>query len=167
MPSKPIKLPEGLLSNELLAQPAGDNLKIYTGSCQCGAVAFAVRTPPLSQVSVREDNCSICVRRAATSIYPTRDKLVIVGEDRTTMYGFGRAYNRTPFCATCGVACYVVLVGPPREIYDGLPAERRAAVERMRWIRPLYVRAMEGVEWDEITVERSDEGTEGYVVPEE
>lgn len=48
-----------------------------------------------------------------------------------------------------------------------MPEEKKAFVDRMRRIQPLYVRAMNGVEWDEIRIERSDEGTQGYDVPDE
>lgn len=58
---QPIKLPEALhRAKETLKLE--DNEKLYTGSCQCGAVAFAVKTAPLSEIEVKEDNCSICVR---------------------------------------------------------------------------------------------------------
>lgn len=40
----------------------GEDRKIYTGSCYCGAVLLAVRTDPLPSVEVKEDNCSICRR---------------------------------------------------------------------------------------------------------
>lgn len=164
---KPIELPQALVNSQPPAQLEGDNSKVYTGSCQCGAVAFAVRTPPLSQVEIKEDNCSICVRRAAISIYPDRDQVVLVGEDNTTTYDFGRKFNQDHFCMTCGVACYKTPVGPPQAVVDMLPEDKKAYVEKIRRIRPLFVRAMNEVEWDEITIQRTDEGTEGYVVSDQ
>lgn len=50
---------------------------------------------------------------------------------------------------------------------DKLPEAKRAFVEQQRRIQPLYVRSMNGVEWDEIKIERSDEGTDGYEVFDE
>lgn len=47
------QLPEG---------SSGDNLKLYTGGCHCGAVTLAVKLGPLSEVEIKEDNCSICQR---------------------------------------------------------------------------------------------------------
>ncbi|ROV93466.1 hypothetical protein VPNG_09633 [Cytospora leucostoma] len=167
VPAKPIELPRAISDQLNLAYLERDSKKTYTGSCQCGAVAFAVRTPPLSQVEIKEDNCSICVRRAAISIYPDRDQAVLVGKENTTTYAFGRKFNQAPFCKTCGVACYGVTVGPPQEVIERLPEEKKAFVERLRRIQPLYVRAMNGVEWDEIRIERNDDGTQGYEVPEE
>jgi hypothetical protein len=40
----------------------GEGLKVYTGSCHCGAVTIAVKTKPFPEVEVKEDNCSICQR---------------------------------------------------------------------------------------------------------
>lgn len=164
---KPIDLPKALRDSQPPAQLQGDNVETYTGSCQCGAVAFVVKTPPLSQVEIKEDNCSICVRRAAISIYPDRDQVFLFGEDNTTMYAFGRKFNQNYFCTNCGVACYGLPVGPPQEVVDRMPEDKKAFVEKQRRIRQLSVRAMNGVEWGEIKIDRSDEGTEGYVVPYE
>ncbi|KAJ5647587.1 hypothetical protein N7490_003959 [Penicillium lividum] len=41
---------------------SGDGLKIYTGGCACGVITLAVKTKPLSEVEIKEDNCSICQR---------------------------------------------------------------------------------------------------------
>ncbi len=41
--------------------------KLYTGSCHCGAVTFALKSKPLDDVELKEDNCSICVRVSHTS----------------------------------------------------------------------------------------------------
>jgi hypothetical protein len=160
-------LPEALGKNPPPAQLEGDDIKLYTGSCACGSVAFSVKTPPLAKVEIKEDNCSICRRRAAISIYPDQDQVTVVGKENTTTYAFGRKFNQAPFCKTCGVACYGVPVGPPQEVVDKLPEEKKEFVAKLRRIQPLYVRAMDGVEWDDIHVEQSDEGTEGYVLPDE
>ncbi|KAJ5760113.1 hypothetical protein N7520_007269 [Penicillium odoratum] len=41
---------------------SGDGLKLYTGGCACGVITLAVKTKPLSEVEIKEDNCSICQR---------------------------------------------------------------------------------------------------------
>lgn len=51
------------------AEVPGDNLKLYTGGCYCGAVTLAVKTKPWSEVEIKEDNCSICQR---VSIQPRK-----------------------------------------------------------------------------------------------
>lgn len=106
-------------------------------------------------------------QRAATSIYPDQDQVLLFGKDSTTTYAFGRKFNQTPFCGTCGVAIYAVTVGPPQSIVDKLPEDKQKFVEQQRRIQPLYVRAMNGVDWESLKIERSDEGTEGYSVSDE
>lgn len=93
--------------------------------------------------------------------------MTLLGKENANTYAFGRKFNQAPFCRTCGVACYGVPVGPPQEVVDNLPEAKKEFVAKLRRTQPLYVRAMNGVEWDEIHVERSDEGTEGYVVSDE
>lgn len=91
--------------------------------------------------------------------------MVLLGKENTTIYAFGRKFNQAPFCKTCGVACYGVTVGPPQALVDKLPESKQKFVEMQRRIQPLYVRAMNGVEWNTIKIERNDEGTGGYEVP--
>jgi hypothetical protein len=45
-----------------LPEIEGEGLKVYTGSCHCGDVTLAVKTKPLREVEIKEDNCSICQR---------------------------------------------------------------------------------------------------------
>lgn len=106
------------------------------------------------------------MQRAAISIYPDKDQVILAGKENTTTYAFGQKFNQTPFCKICGVACYGVTVGPPQALVDKLPENKQNFVELQRRIQPLYVRAMNGVEWDKIRVERSDEGTDGYGIPD-
>lgn len=69
----PIALPTTLKEQIPKAQLDGDNIKLYTGSCQCGAVSFVVKTAPLPEIEIKEDNCSICVRVGLDStIAPSR-----------------------------------------------------------------------------------------------
>ncbi|KXH25916.1 glutathione-dependent formaldehyde-activating enzyme [Colletotrichum salicis] len=45
-----------------LPEVSGDDLTLYTGGCDCGAVQVAIKSKSPSQVEIKEDNCSICVR---------------------------------------------------------------------------------------------------------
>ena len=47
-------------------------LKLYTGNCHCGAVMLALKSKPLSEVFVMEDDCSICVRVRSLCLFPLR-----------------------------------------------------------------------------------------------
>lgn len=109
----------------------------------------------------------IIEQRAATSIYPDKDQVLLFGQENTTTYEFGRKFNQTPFCKTCGVAIYAVTVGPPQSIVDRLPEAKQKFVEQQRRIQPLYVRAMNEIDWKDLKIERTDEGTEGYSVSDE
>ncbi len=40
----------------------GEGMKLYTGNCHCGDVSIAVRTKPIPEIEVKQDNCSICCR---------------------------------------------------------------------------------------------------------
>jgi len=37
-------------------------MKLYTGNCHCGDVSIAVKTKPIPEIEVKQDNCSICSR---------------------------------------------------------------------------------------------------------
>jgi hypothetical protein len=60
------------------------------------------------------------------------------------------------------------IYGPPISVFDKLPPERKEKVleiyRKNLQLQPLNVRAMEGVDLTELKINRSDEGTEGYVL---
>ncbi|KAI1861460.1 uncharacterized protein JN550_010840 [Neoarthrinium moseri] len=149
------------------AEPAVDaeGLKLYTGSCTCGSISLTLKTKPLPEVEVKEDNCSICVRNAYVGVYPQKPQVdIIKGQDLASVYSFGRKFSGKRFCGSCGVNIWDDLYGPPKELVATWPEARQAMVARNLSIRPLSVRALDGVEWDQLKIERADEGTEGYVV---
>jgi hypothetical protein len=78
------------------------------------------------------------------------------------MYRFGKSYVGHPFCKTCGVQVYMHVFGP--EVKESWSEEMRKMVREKCEIVPVRVAVLEGVEWSELKVERSDEGTEGYVL---
>ncbi|KAJ5696617.1 hypothetical protein N7536_007029 [Penicillium majusculum] len=110
-----------------VAEVPGDNLKLYTGGCYCGAVTLAVKTKPWSEVEIKEDNCSICQR-------------------------------------ICGVHVYIKLHGPPKAVVDKLPSEKQKMVREMLAIVPVRLSILDGVEWSDCHVKRSDEGAAGYAI---
>ncbi|KAF6810122.1 glutathione-dependent formaldehyde-activating gfa [Colletotrichum sojae] len=136
--------------------------KLYTGSCACGDVQIALRTKPLNQVEIKEDNCSICIRIGGVGVYPHKSQVAIVGKEHTEDYKFGRKFNGSPFCRTCGVFSFGILYGPPAEMVARLPEAKQEFVRKQLEIQPLNVRILDGVEWDKIDINWSNEGTEGY-----
>ncbi|GKT59573.1 glutathione-dependent formaldehyde-activating enzyme [Colletotrichum tofieldiae] len=132
----------------------GDDLKLYTGGCDCGVVQVAVRTKPIHDVEIKEDNCSICIR------------VTLVGKDQTQDYKFGREFNGSPFCRICGVHCFGNLYGPPKDIVARLPEAKQEFVRKQLEVQPLNIRVLDDVEWDRINIAWSNDGTEGYVLSE-
>jgi hypothetical protein len=39
-----------------------EGLKIYNGSCHCGAVSYTVKSKPLEEMEITSCNCSLCSR---------------------------------------------------------------------------------------------------------
>ncbi|KAF0331916.1 glutathione-dependent formaldehyde-activating gfa [Colletotrichum asianum] len=138
--------------------------KLYTGSCECGAVQLALRSKPLAEVEVKEDNCSICVRNGAIGVYPHQSQVTIIGKDSTREYQFGRKFNGAPFCKICGVHCFGNLYGPPQSIVDRLPEAKKEFVRKQLEIQPLNVRVLNEVDWEELDIKWANEGTEGYAL---
>jgi hypothetical protein len=81
-----------------------------------------------------------------TVIYPPTSAVSIVGADNTTGYVFGKKMIAHHFCKTCGVPTYMV-VNPS---YGDVLA--------------VNVKVLIGVEWDDMNIKRSEQGTGGYVV---
>lgn len=57
---------------------------------------------------------------------------------------------------------FLNVYGPPKEIVDKLPEAKREFVRKNLQIQPVNIRVLEGVEWEDLKIERSDEGTDGY-----
>ncbi len=76
-------------------------MKLYVGSCHCGAVKFEVETdvPELTMC-----DCSMCRRRNAVmvKVHESRFRL-IAGEDVLTEYKFHTRTARHYFCKVCGI----------------------------------------------------------------
>ena len=67
-----------------------------------------------------------------------------------------------PFCRTCGVHVYMNVYGPPQQVVDQLPEEKKAMVRKNLDMAPVNVRVLDGIQLDALPVARTDEGTEGY-----
>jgi hypothetical protein len=90
--------------------------------------------------------------------------VILTGSDNTTMYTFGQRFNGHPFCKNCGVQVHQHLIGPPADQLANMSEARQQMVIQKLQIQPINSRVLHGVPWDDIKVERSDEGTEGYVL---
>jgi hypothetical protein len=72
-------------------------------------------------------------------------------------------------CKTCGVTVFSNVYGPPLSVFDRLPPERKERAlqvyHKNMALQPLNVRTLNGVDVGALQIERTDEGTEGYVLP--
>ncbi|KAM3451319.1 hypothetical protein NHJ6243_009617 [Beauveria neobassiana] len=146
-----------------MSEPRGQE----TASCYCGKVRAELLFP-LSEQEMKEDNCSSCVRTAYIGVYPTRDQVRILGRKDTFEYIHGKRYSGVSHCKDCGVYVFKNIYGPDPSVFDKLAPERRAVVleiyHKNMALQPVNVRTIEGLDLKSIKVERSDSGTDGYVL---
>lgn len=82
----------------------------YTGSCQCGAVAYEVDVDISEPVAC---NCSRCRRLGSLLAFAPRAAFTLVkGAGATTEYLFNKHAIRHHFCATCGIQSYALGTTP-------------------------------------------------------
>jgi hypothetical protein len=80
--------------------------RLYTGSCQCGAVKFETE---VDLDKTRTCNCSRCQRLGAVWGYTSLEKLrIVTGEANLTTYTFNRHKGRHMFCKTCGIEAFAI-----------------------------------------------------------
>ncbi|KAF7968477.1 hypothetical protein HWV62_30499 [Athelia sp. TMB] len=159
--------------------------KIYPGSCHCGAVTFALRSPPLDDpaVEVKECDCSLCLRLGPILTYPSPLARApyherTPGALASYTYTLGPKMISYQFCGACGVCLFLAVHGPPDAVVATLPPARQELIKAKREIRPVNVRALdfflgreEGERAErgrvEARVERTRGSQEGaaYVVP--
>jgi hypothetical protein len=82
----------------------------YTGSCQCGRLAFAVAVDLDHAVTC---NCSRCERLGSTFAFTPRDKFrMTAGEGASTVYRFNKEVIDHHFCPVCGIEPFGFGKGP-------------------------------------------------------
>lgn len=87
------------------------SVETYTGSCQCGAVAFEATIDIAKPVAC---NCSRCQRLGSMLAFAPPDAFTLLrGADALTEYTFNRHVIRHQFCATCGIECFAFGEMPP------------------------------------------------------
>ena len=59
---------------------------------------------------------------------------------------------------------YMKLHGPPKTVVDNLPAEKQKMVQEKLAIVPVRLSVLDGIEWPDCHIKRSDEGTAGYAI---
>ncbi|RKU48893.1 hypothetical protein DL546_008635 [Coniochaeta pulveracea] len=141
---------------------------LHKASCHCGQVQAELLVP-ITDLEIKEDNCSSCVRDAYIGVYPTKDQVKIHGRENTFEYKYGQKFSGTLYCKICGVTVFRNIYGPPLSVFDKVPADRKERVMAAYWknmaMQPLNVRTFDGLDLESLKIERTDEGTEGYVLP--
>jgi hypothetical protein len=56
------------------------------------------------------------------------------------------------------------LHGPPKTVVESLSVEKQEMVQKMLAMVPLRLSILDGVEWSDCHIKRSDQGTEGYAI---
>lgn len=79
-------------------------VKHYSGSCQCGAVAFEA---DLDLDNTLTCNCSRCQRLGSVLTFTPPDGFKLLrGEDQLSEYLFNKHVIRHLFCKTCGIESF-------------------------------------------------------------
>jgi hypothetical protein len=137
-----------------------DGEQVYTGSCHCGAVTMAVASKPLDETyssRVTECNCSICERNGYAWIYPTREQVVLSGDEANIgEYAFQHKVGAKTFCKTCGVNMTNRMRKFSDEELGALPEEIRGFIEGAWKMHPVNARALHGVDVKKLKVGRSE-----------
>lgn len=77
----------------------------YTGSCQCGAIAFQVEADLDQTVTC---NCSRCQRLGSVLTMVPASDFKLTADGRTTEYRFNKHAISHRFCPTCGIEAYAL-----------------------------------------------------------
>jgi len=86
----------------------------YTGSCQCGAVAFEADVDLDNTITC---NCSRCQRLGSVLAFTARAKLKVKSDDSSlSRYTFNKHKIAHQFCKTCGIEPFAYAEGK-----DGTP----------------------------------------------
>ncbi|KAI0899694.1 glutathione-dependent formaldehyde-activating enzyme [Annulohypoxylon nitens] len=133
--------------------------KIYTGSCHCGAIKVALISKPLDKSSpdrILECNCSICNRHGPAWIYPTKEQVVLEGEDNLGVYLFNTKLFGKTFCKTCGIAVHNQRQPISEEQLDAMPEGMRNWVKGSFGLMPINLRLFNDLNIKDLNVGQFD-----------
>jgi hypothetical protein len=76
-------------------------MRIFNGSCHCGAVRFRIDAEITEQTTC---NCSLCVKRHALMVkVPEQALSILEGEPALTLYQWNTHRAKHYFCSACGI----------------------------------------------------------------
>lgn len=86
----------------------------YSGSCQCGAIAYEA---DLDLDDVNACNCSRCGRLGSVWSFVPAGAVTMIKDGPTTEYLFNKRAISHRFCPTCGIEAYAKGEQGGQEIY--------------------------------------------------
>ncbi|OOQ86682.1 DUF636 domain protein [Penicillium brasilianum] len=118
-----------------------ENSASYEGSCHCGQVKYTVRiSPPISEQTVMQCNCSICYINGYLMIYPkTADVTFHHADDAVKEYRFASKNVPHYFCTNCGTSVY-----------------GKADIPEKRHIMAVNVRTLSGIDLKTLKIHEHD-----------
>lgn len=118
-------------------------MKIYHGSCHCGAVQFEVDT---DLTRATECNCSICTRKGALHhrVSPEHFRL-LSGQESLTLYQAGSKIAKHWFCKVCGIHPF----SNPRAAPDMYTINVRCLDRYWDEIANIEVKLFDGQHWED------------------
>ena len=72
-------------------------------SCHCGATQFEVSEAP---ASVTECNCTFCSKRGGLWAYYSAEQVILIKNDRPTVYTRDESTHEHHHCGVCGCGAY-------------------------------------------------------------
>lgn len=85
-------------------------LKLYSGSCHCGCIAFDL---DLDVSEAPKCNCTICAKLGAVWAYASKTKFTLTScEAKQGHYQFAKKHLHHRFCTACGVESYAEDTAP-------------------------------------------------------
>ena len=117
-------------------------MKLYKGSCHCGAVQFEVEAP--EEIRAQECNCSICFMTGYLHLIVPRSRFrILKGDDNLKTYTFNTGIAKHTFCKTCGIKSFYV----PRSNPDGYSVNVRCLDQS--GIEKVTIEQFDGTNWEE------------------
>src|SRR5262245_31401797 len=101
----------------------------YRGACHCGNIEVALNSDHSpSELGVRADNCSFCVKHRAVFTSDPTGELAIAVRDPTAVnrYQFGTRTADFMICRTCGVFVVAMMTAPPAGVVNVNALDARA-----------------------------------------
>jgi len=86
----------------------------------------------------------------------------IIGAENTTSYKFGTKFQEHHVGRTCGVSVYIRVKEESDDGFETWPEKRKQKVRENQGKVPINIRVLNNIEWEQLKIERIDDGNEGH-----